>query len=251
MSDFLQEKRKAVIFIGIILFLLLGLAYYYFILPLKDEEAAAEQNMTQLEMDVKTLESQLNQDDGKKVENTTKLEKEVPLTRNLDDLLLSLQEIEMVTGSRIDSITFNNYDNGLSETDETIEKEKTTDEDKVKSEKETESQSKENSNGKESVKSESDSDSGDAENTETPESDLASNGNLPTNIKLITLNMSVISPDYDHFRQFLQELEKLERITRVDKLNFTQPAERELLYEKNGSKMITTEVQITTFYYDE
>jgi len=74
--------------------------------------------------------------------------------------------------------------------------------------------------------------------------------NLPTNVKLITINLSVASPDFEHFQLFLQELEKLERITRVDTLTFTKPAERELLYEKDGNQAVTADVQITTFYYN-
>lgn len=96
----------------------------------------------------------------------------------------------------------------------------------------------------------------DNENSEDNESDTNDESeqatdetvtNLPTNVKLITINLSVASPDFEHFQLFLQELEKLERITRVDTLTFTKPAERELLYEKDGNQAVTADVQITTF----
>lgn len=75
MSDFFQEKRKIVLFIGIILFLLLGLLYFYLIMPLKDDANAAEQNVKQLETEVKTLENRVNQNETDQPENTAKLEK--------------------------------------------------------------------------------------------------------------------------------------------------------------------------------
>lgn len=75
MSDFFQEKRKIVLFIGIILFLLLGLLYFYLIMPLKDDANAAEQNVKQLETEVEALENRLNQNESDQPENTAKLEK--------------------------------------------------------------------------------------------------------------------------------------------------------------------------------
>lgn len=245
MSDFLQEKKKIVLFTAIILFLLLGLAYFYLITPIKDDVASSKNNVSGLEAEIKSLKAQAEQEPTE--ENTAKLEKKMPTSRSIDELLRHLQEIELVSNSRIDSISFNNYDGELSETDVAIEDEK-------------ENQDGENA-GDESTggtedgqavdEAESGADTTTNEDTDTPpESDLANDTNLPSNVKLITLNLSVVSPDFEHFQQFLQELEKLERITRVDTMNFTKPAERELLFEEDSTESITMDVQITTFYYD-
>ncbi|WP_050632290.1 type 4a pilus biogenesis protein PilO [Bacillus andreraoultii] len=247
MSDFLQEKKKIVLFIAIILFLLLGLAYLYLITPIKDDVASSKNNVNQLEAEIKSLKAQEKQEPTK--ENTAKLEKKMPTSRSIDELLRHLQEIELISDSRIDSVSFNNYDGELSETDVAIEKETKNQEDTKAGD--------ESTDGKEDEQAVDEDDNGsdtgekNAEDTEIPpESDLANDTNLPSNVKLITLNLSVISPDFEHFQQFLQELEKLERITRVDTMNFTKPAERELLYEEDGTESITMDVQITTFYYD-
>ncbi|MEK6454891.1 hypothetical protein [Caldifermentibacillus hisashii] len=246
MSDFFQEKRKIVLFIGIILFLLLGLLYFYLIMPLKDDANAAEQNVKQLETEVEALENRLNQNESDQPENTAKLEKKMPLSRQLDELILSLQEIEMVSGSQIASINFNNYDGGLTEADGTNENNESTDgtDDTATNEPD------ENQSDKQAAADESNDDIESDTNDESEQATDETVTNLPTNVKLITINLSIASPDYEHFQLFLQELEKLERITRVDTLSFTKPAERELLYEKDGSQAVTAEVQITTFYYN-
>ncbi|NWN98665.1 MAG: hypothetical protein HLX45_14390 [Bacillus sp. (in: Bacteria)] len=264
MSDFFQEKRKIILFIGIILFLLLGLLYFYLLMPLKDDANAAEQNVKQLETEVEALENRLNQNESDQPENTAKLEKKMPLSRQLDELILSLQEIEMVSGSQIASINFNNYDGGLTEADGTNENNESTDGTDEATADDTNNNNEATNGTDEATTNETDENQSDEQATEDKNSD--DNGsdtndeneqatdetvtNLPTNVKLITINLSVASPDFEHFQLFLQELEKLERITRVDTLTFTKPAERELLYEKDGSQAVTADVQITTFYYN-
>ncbi|KIO61074.1 hypothetical protein P9386_04775 [Caldifermentibacillus hisashii] len=264
MSDFFQEKRKIVLFIGIILFLLLGLLYFYLIMPLKDDANAAEQNVKQLETEVKTLENRVNQNETDQPENTAKLEKKMPLSRQLDELILSLQEIEMVSGSQIASINFNNYDGGLTEADGTNENNESTDgtdeataddtnnnnEATDGTDEATTNETDENQSDEQATEDKNSDDNGSDTNDENEQATDETVTNLPTNVKLITINLSVASPDFEHFQLFLQELEKLERITRVDTLTFTKPAERELLYEKDGSQAVTADVQITTFYYN-
>jgi cobalamin biosynthesis protein CobT len=264
MSDFFQEKQKIVLFIGIILFLLLGLLYFYLIMPLKDDANAAEQNVKQLETEVKTLENRVNQNETDQPENTAKLEKKMPLSRQLDELILSLQEIEMVSGSQIASINFNNYDGGLTEADGTNENNESTDgtdeataddtnnnnEATDGTDEATTNETDENQSDEQATEDKNSDDNGSDTNDENEQATDETVTNLPTNVKLITINLSVASPDFEHFQLFLQELEKLERITRVDTLTFTKPAERELLYEKDGSQAVTADVQITTFYYN-
>ena len=237
MNDFLQERKSLVILIIVIMFLLLGLAYFYWIMPMKDEVKAAKRNVELLESDIQLLQSQLdNAQSGQmdRIENQFYLERKMPLNRSIDDLILSLQEIEFVSGIRIENITFNNYDAGLTEADSVIENE----------EEETGEVEEEDWPG--DIESDFDD-----ELTEPPVSDVVED--LPENVKLITLNLSVISPNFAQFEAFLDEVEKLERITRVDTLSFSQPGEEELL-SLEGEEADTTvnvEVQLTTFYYDE
>lgn len=188
----------------------------------------------------------------------------MPLSRQLDELILSLQEIEMVSGSQIASINFNNYDGGLTEADGTNENNESTEgtdeataDDTNNNDELTDSkddpgtnETDENQSDEQVTEDKNSEDNGLDTNDENEQATNETVTNLPTNVKLITINLSVASPDFEHFQLFLQELEKLERITRVDTLTFTKPAERELLYEKDGSQAVTADVQITTFYYN-
>lgn len=188
----------------------------------------------------------------------------MPLSRQLDELILSLQEIEMVSGSQIASINFNNYDGGLTEADGTNENNESTDgtdeataddtnnnnEATDGTDEATTNETDENQSDEQATEDKNSDDNGSDTNDESGQATDETVTNLPTNVKLITINLSVASPNFEHFQLFLQELEKLERITRVDTLTFTKPAERELLYEKDGSQAVTADVQITTFYYN-
>jgi hypothetical protein len=63
--------------------------------------------------------------------------------------------------------------------------------------------------------------------TESPLSDVAEI--LPMNVKLMTVNLKVVLPNFEQFERFLHEVENLERITRVETLSFRQPGKGELL----------------------
>lgn len=236
-NEFIQERKSLVILIIVIMFLLLGLAYFYWIMPMKDEVKAAKRNVELLESDIQLLQSQLdNAQSGQmdRVENQFYLERKMPLDRSIDDLILSLQEIEFVSGTRIENITFNNYDAGLTEADQVFENEEVETEEETSRDELLEDTETENLE----------------EPTEPPVSDVAEN--LPANVKLITVELSVISPNFHQFEVFLQEIEKLERVTRVDTLSFSKPGEQDLLNpEGEADTTVSIDVQITTFYYDE
>jgi type IV pilus assembly protein PilO len=227
MNDFIQERKPLVILIVVILFLLLGLVYFYMLKPIKDEANLAETNVERLENDIQVLQTELEQnqpEQTKRVENSFLLERKMPLDRSIDDFILSLQEIELISESRIENISFHQYDGSLTKADQVMEDESEATNDDTNS----------NNNG---------------ETTESPLSDVAES--LPMNVKLMTVNLKVVSPNFEQFERFLHEVEKLERITRVDTLSFRQPGEEELLNMDNEDNTITTDIQITTFYYDE
>ncbi|KZM56337.1 hypothetical protein NSQ61_15285 [Aeribacillus sp. FSL K6-1121] len=245
MSDFLQERKIFFYCLIILLFLLIGVVYMYTVKPLKDDVALAQLDANQLEVEMKQLEAQLNKSKTDKEENTAQLEKKMPLSRNMDQLLLDLQEAEYVSGSQIQNISFQD-EQTLSESELLSENNKTDTND-----------TNENKEQNESAEMESATNQSENENTDAPsnqsENQSASNESTEKekykNVKLITFNLSVVSPDFKHFLQFLQEIEKLERITRVDVLSFTKPGEKELL-EDETNQTITMEIQLTTFYFD-
>ncbi|WAA08876.1 hypothetical protein [Fervidibacillus albus] len=229
MNELLGEKKKVALFLIIILFLILGLLYVYVLLPVKNEVEQKESSFRQLESEVLMLQTELNQQEDLDLANTFFLEKTLPRSRAIDELVLDLQQIEYVSNSRIEAIDFSNYDGSFSDLDlpETFEEsEQGTDE------------------------------TADSENNSTNIDDDAANSavtytnTLPENVKFITLQLSVTSPDFDHFFTFLEEVEKLERVVNVDQLTFSKPGEQELLSDEPDAEFIRTDMQLTTFYYD-
>lgn len=233
-NEFIQERKSLVILIVVILFLLLGLVYLNLVKPLKDEAKIAETNIEVLETDIQLLQAQVEGEasgQADRPDNQFFLERKMPLDRSIDELILSLQEIEMISEVRLENISFNNYDSGLTEADQVIEREEDTGE----------------VEGEEPADAETE---GIDEITEPPVSDVADS--LPANVKLITVDLSVIAPNFHQFEVFLQEIEKLERVTRVDTLSFSKPGEQDLLNpEGEADTTVSIDVQITTFYYDE
>lgn len=118
MNNLLEDKKNLVL-LGIILFLLLALLYFYWVKPVKDEVAASKQEVERLEQTIDQLTAEIAAEE-KKTEvdgDSYQLIKKLPLSRQVDEFLLSLLEIEIVSQSQIESIAFNNYEGELSDSD--------------------------------------------------------------------------------------------------------------------------------------
>lgn len=234
MNDLMSNKRTATLVIAAFVALILGAIYYLYIYPLNEEKDAKESTVLTVQSEIAVLQEQLVGPvvEDKPEEHAFDLMKKVLPTRGLDELLRSIEEIELVTESIVESIDFNNYDGVVAEsalapteTEEGMETTETTETtvDTTETEATTE--------------------------TETPVSPVAGIA-LPPQLRLLTFNISVLTKDYDHFKLFIEELEALERIVRVDQLSFSMPGE-EQFYEMDSDETIAAEIQVTTFYYYE
>lgn len=240
MNNFIEEKKTLAILLAVIFFLLLGVLYMYWVKPLKEEVAQVEQNVELLETEIQLLEAELQKTDeaadpdGQYYQWTKKL----PLDRHVDELILSLQEIEILSESRIENISFNNYDGQLSESDQIHHEE---DAEQMDHE-------EEELNETESTDDEATEESEEAL-AEPPVSEVIHQ--LPENVRLLTLQLDVVSPNFEQSQKFLKEIETLERIIRVDALSFNKPGEREILESDEEEIPISMNVTMTTFYYVE
>lgn len=223
MNNLFKENARIFSLLLVLLFVLLIVVYFVFVSPLSKQLKAAKQNVSNLETEISVLEASRNQSKDSLDSDTLLLEKKVPITPELEDLLLTFQEIELTSDSRIENIEFS-YDGKLPEN---------------------------HSGSGESQENQSNDTNDENVATENNESEQANtrNGNKPEFLKVITAKMDVLSPDYDSFQVFLQELEKCERIMRVDKLTFEKPAEKEQL--EGSGETITFTIEATTFYYKQ
>ncbi|MEN2467096.1 hypothetical protein [Ornithinibacillus sp. JPR2-1] len=225
MNSLFHENKQSFLLLLALLFILLTVVYFFFYLPMDQELKSKENNMELVEKEVSTLQSEvmkLEEGNQAGVEPYMQAEK-LPQDPELEKLILTLQEIEFISDSRIDNINFTYGGSEPLRTDV---------EDEVESESEPENQDEEQE-GLEQVES------------------VMDFANKPDNVEVISVSMAVNSPDYEHFQLFLNQIEKQERFMTVSSLHFQKPAERELLLEGDSFQTITANVTITTFYYQD
>lgn len=219
---------------------LLFAIYYYVLLPKQDEADMLESSVNSLQSEIASLNEQITlvqEEQSRESSNEFALRKKVPDNREIDELLLNIEEIEYVSGSRIQSISFNNYDSlvsasGLNDPNAVPDTE-------------------ENAEGQTEASEEqaTDTTSETAEQViTTPVSTIAVES-LPANLKLVTFEVDVESPNYEKLQQFIKETEQLERVMHIDAIEYDLPGE-ENIYAENASDIVSATVQVTTFYYE-
>jgi type IV pilus assembly protein PilO len=234
------ENKVLVALLGLIAFLIVGVVYYYVILPKGEEETRIKYAIQELKIENNELENQvavlsvIETDDA----NEYDLRKKLPVSRELDKLLHTIQEVELMSESKIVSISFNNYDAEVSQTITTPEVEEEKAEESAEEADENESEGEE-------TETESEDEETDVELVKpiTP-IDISL---LPEELKLISLKIDLHVLDYDHLLKFLHEIEGLDRVVRIDEVNFYQPGELELAQEEPDKRLDVT-VQLTTFF---
>ncbi|WP_342567999.1 hypothetical protein MKY09_07485 [Psychrobacillus sp. FSL K6-4046] len=240
MNELVSNKRNAYLIIGALVLLLLFAIYYFIISPLKAEKYSKEISVEVLQGEVASLKEQYNsfQASDVKVDNIFALESKVPYERELDELLLSLEQVELISDSKIEAIEFNNYDGILDQMQLEIYQEGSVEEEVTDSE--------------EGIEAEEESESAEVtEGTvEEPPSSPVADAPLPANLKLITFNVSVQTKNYEHLVLLIEEIENLERVVRVDQITMNAPGEQELLNEESPTATSAT-IQLTTFFHKE
>ena len=229
MNELVSDKKTAYILISALVVVLLGAVYYFVLHPLKNEKESKEVSIEVLQGEVAALKEEYSssqlQDDS--TENAFYLKTQVPLTRELNELIRTIEEVELLSESKILSVEFNNYDGTIEDAQLLPE----TSEENT----ETEPQS-------EDVLTD--------EPSEEPPVSPVAEASLPEKLKLITFNISILTKNYDQLVMFVEEIEHLKRIYRVDQITLLAPGEEQLL-DKEAVNNIAAKIQLTTFYHDE
>jgi len=235
-----SSKNSGTILLVVLVATLLFAIYYYVLLPKQSEAGMIESSVNSLRSEISTLNEQIasvQESQSNADSNEFALRKKLPNNREIDELLLNIEEIEYVSGSRIQSISFNNYDslvstssltdpNAVTETEENVEEQTEASEEQTT---DTTSETTEQA-------------------TTTPVSTIAVES-LPVNLKLITFNVDVESPNHGNLEQFIKEIEKLERVMHIDTVDYDLPGE-ENTYAEDASNIVAASIQVTTFYYE-
>ncbi|MBM7608815.1 Tfp pilus assembly protein PilO [Lysinibacillus composti] len=231
-----SSKNSAVLLLTALVATLIFAVYYYVVIPKKDEAEMLSNSVSSLQSEITTYQEQLKGLEDTQAKNTPttfNLRKKVPQSREIDGLLLNIEEIAYVTESNVQSINFNNYDSLVSESGY------------IEPETQEETSSTE-TEGTETTDPEA-IENGEAIQEDVPISTLAQS--LPPELKLITFNLEIESPDYTRLQQFIKEIEDLERVMHIDTISYSLPGE-ENEFAEDASDVATASVQVTTFYYE-
>lgn len=218
----MENRRSAILLIFVLITVILAACYYYLVMPKKEELASKQASIYSLEGEVATLDEQLAmlETEGEVFQDGEyNLRKKVPDNRAIDQILLAIQEMELVTNSKVDNIAFNNYDDIVAESNLLV----------IEDEEDTEETTNQTTE-------------------EAPVSPIVLEA-VPPSLKLITLSLDVRSENFDSLKLFLKEIEELERVTRIDSLDFGLPGESKE-FEEDASDVTSASIQITTFFYD-
>lgn len=243
MNEYFEENKRSLIILAVMLFLLAAVVFFVLVRPLVKDYKAEQNRIEQLKNEIELLEAHIEnlQDSSGEVDlKQLMLENKIPRERELDEYILALQQLELHTESRIDSIEFA-YDSSFD-----VDEEETGQSEGEEAE-ETDSE----------AELESELEGGDADEEESEdaeeETDVSIDPQLlnekPEQLQVLTVKIEALSPDFDKFIELLKIIESQDRISIVTSLRFTKPTEQDLYFSDNPSDLIPFEAELTTFYF--
>ncbi len=229
MTDFFQENKRSLFLLTGLLMMLAIVLFFFVLRPFLLEVSNQTKVVTDKRVEKAALEAQVESMNGSLDEQNIdqlKLENKIPTDRKLDEYILSIQQLELVTGSKVDKVEFV-YDSKIEEEEEEVPTEPSTiippQENTVDEERE----------------------------EEEVQIDPVILAEKPEALQLIIVRIEAASPNFDDFIALLKEIEKQERISIVSTLTFKKPTEYETVFPTKPAETIHFEAELTTFYYTE
>lgn len=227
-------KNSGPLLVTALVLVVLFAVYYYVVLPKQDEAEIKQSTVDTLNSEISTMKEQIalmEGDNNGAVSNEFAVRKKLPESRKIDELLLSFEEIEYISNSRIAGISFNNYDDlvsasGLADPNANTE-----------------------GNQMDGALEEAPVEgAADQQGEPVPVSTMSAEA-LPANLKLITCQIEIESPDDEQLQQFIKEIEALERVMHIDTIEYSLPGEEDTLMN-DASAIVSASIQVTTFYFE-
>ncbi|MFE8696883.1 pilus assembly protein PilO [Cytobacillus sp. FJAT-53684] len=219
----LQISKKQ-IFISIITILLVGAlsagAYFLFLQPVNEKLERKQTELKMANQELTIIENSLKQSNEKTVLSSMELQKQVPVKRLLDQLLLDIEKAEIISDTTVNELKLDG-----SSKDEEIDFQ--TGESKEATAEET----------------------SDSDNTDSLDSTSVEEETLPMGIKKISISMVGEAKTYFELEKFIDSLEQLKRIVKVEALRFT--GLEEIYSVEQGNEFIQFELTIASYYYPE
>lgn len=236
-----SNKNSTILILTALIAAILFALYYYIVTPKLEEVEAKESSNIALQQEVSTIQEQiaLIEKNGKsnRTSNLT-LRKKVPQTRAIDEVIRNIEEMEVVTGTRVEAMDFNNYDSLVIES-------AITDPNSTNSEEQADTQQSATEADEQAV----------AKNDETPEvkdkipTATLNKDSLPKELKLVTFDIEVVALDNKAMVEFIKEIENIDRVMKIDAIDFTLTGE-EAKFQEDADTTLKATIQVTTFYYE-
>ncbi|MGM0835945.1 MAG: pilus assembly protein PilO [Bacillota bacterium] len=208
------QRKHYIIFASVVALLVMGIILFYY-LSYAPKQTMVEQKKQEIEIEEQLIQvlDQQQESAGTGLGNTMELQRKIPVTSYVEQLILELEKAEVVSNSRIMNMTFGDADFSATTTlDEYVEVNSTT-------------------------------------TTDSTEEQQTEQAYLPEGLKKVTVNLSVESENYEDLTTFLEELEGLTRITQIESVAFTGLPELTSIAQELTS--LTYSVQLSAFYHPE
>lgn len=215
-----EISKKQLLYVLLTLVFIAGIAfgsYYLFIKPVNDKMDRKQSELQMATQQLTIIENNLQQMNEQTVLSTVELQKQVPVKRLLDQLLLDIEKSEIISDVNIIEMKMNG-----TESDEEIDLSE-----EENSETETEMEdSKENSG-----------------------TDPLIEEKLPNGIKKVSIVLNGQADTYFEMESFIKNLLDLKRILKVESLKYT--GFDEIVSVMQEDQMVVFELAIAAYYYPE
>lgn len=244
MESIRENKRAAFLLLGALIALVLAGVYYLYIMPLQVENETKRNANALLQTEIVALQEQAvdGEEEVSLQDDPYELMKKVPTGLEMDKIISTIEEIELVTGTRVKAASFTGFETG--------EVTGFTEEEDVVTE-EPEQQAEDPTTDPETPETGDSSTEAREEASLEPEPQptiLASQ--LPLELRMITMTVDFEAETEEQLIAIMKEIENLERVYRVDGIDTGQPGETQLT-KPGGDPTIQASFTISTFYYVE
>ncbi|PAE23978.1 pilus assembly protein PilO [Bacillus sp. 7894-2] len=218
-----EISKKQLVYVLLALVFISGIgfgSYYLFIKPVNEKMDRKQSELQMATQQLTIIENNLQQLNEQTVLSTVELQKQVPVKRLLDQLLLDIEKSEIISDVNIIEMKMNG-----TESDEEIDL----------SEEEENQPQEENSETEDSK--------------EISETDPLIEEKLPNGIKKVSIVLNGQADTYFEMESFIKNLLDLKRVLKVESLKYT--GFDEIVSVMQEDQMVEFELAIAAYYYPE
>lgn len=246
MTIHLHKKQIIMLFAAVLLLgSLYAGAYYLFIKPKNAEIETLLSLKYMQKQQYKVLTSGETSTESKPVVNSVELQRKVPVSPMVEQLVLDLEKAETVSNSTIQNMTFTESEDALlplgvpAESDE--------DQEPPDDAKDQSAEALEAEQAQKTAETEEKSEADPNTDQAAPEAS-APHPNAPEGLKRVIITLQVTSNNYYDMKAFIETLEQQPRITKVDILAFEGLPELTSLDQE--AEPLIYSLQVSAFYMD-